>query len=37
MRYMQALGLDRKFNVSKEHKDNKGDVDLSLIFDMGNE
>jgi hypothetical protein len=35
MRYMQALGLDRKFNVSKEHKDNKGDVDLSLIFDMG--
>jgi hypothetical protein len=37
MRYMQALGLDRKFNVSKEHKDNKGDIDLSLIFDMGNE
>ena len=37
MRYMQALGMDRKFNVSKEHKDNKGDLDLSLIFDMGNE
>ncbi len=37
LKYMQALGLDRKFNVSKEHKDNKGDVDLSLIFDMGNE
>ncbi|TWJ39659.1 hypothetical protein CHCC5027_3572 [Bacillus paralicheniformis] len=37
LKYMQALGLDRKFNVSKEHKDNKGDVDLSMIFDMGND
>lgn len=37
LRYMQALGFDRKFNVSKEHKDNPTDkVDLNVLFDMGN-
>lgn len=32
MRYMQALGLDRKFNVSKDHKDNGSSGDISLLF-----
>jgi hypothetical protein len=32
MRYMQALGLDRKFNVSKDHKDNQQATDISLLF-----
>jgi hypothetical protein len=32
MRYMQALGLDRKFNVSKDHKDNAGHVDIALLL-----
>lgn len=32
MRYMQALGLDRKFNVSKQHKDNSSSGDISLLF-----
>lgn len=36
MRYMQALGLDRKFNVSKDHKDNKGSGDITMLF-MDNE
>lgn len=31
MRWLQALGLDRKFNVSKDHKDNAGG-DLALLF-----
>lgn len=34
LRYMQALGLDRKFNESKENKNNKGDgVNLNVLFD----
>ena len=32
MRYIQALGLDRKFNVSKDHKDNKGGGDITMLF-----
>jgi hypothetical protein len=32
MRYMQALGLDRKFNVSKDHKDNKSGGDITMLF-----
>ena len=32
MRYMQTLGLDRKFNVSKEHKDNGGAGDIAMLF-----
>lgn len=36
LRYMQALGFDRKFNMSKENKENKGDnVNLNVLFDMG--
>lgn len=31
MRYMQALGLDRKFNVSKEHKDNSSGG-IAMLF-----
>jgi hypothetical protein len=37
MRYMQSLGLDRKFNVSKEHKDNSSSTtDIAMLF-MDNE
>lgn len=32
MRYMQALGLDRKFNVSKEHKDNSNAGGIAMLF-----
>lgn len=34
MRYMQALGLDRKFNVSMDHKDNgkKSSGDITMLF-----
>jgi hypothetical protein len=32
MRYMQALGLDRKFNVSKEHKDNTESGGIAMLF-----
>ena len=32
MRYMQTLGLDRKFNVSKDHKDNNSATDIALLF-----
>jgi len=36
LRYMQALGFDRKFNMSKENKENKSDnVNLNVLFDMG--
>ncbi|PEM30201.1 HGGxSTG domain-containing protein [Bacillus wiedmannii] len=36
LRYMQALGLDRKFNESKENKNNKSDpsVVYNQLFDM---
>ncbi|EJV59347.1 HGGxSTG domain-containing protein [Bacillus mycoides] len=35
LKYMQALGLDRKFNESKENKNNKSDpsVVLNQLFD----
>lgn len=33
MRWMQTLGMDRKFNVSKDHKDNS-QIDLGSLFDM---
>ncbi|MBL5777008.1 hypothetical protein HV436_01490 [Bacillus sporothermodurans] len=32
MRWMQTLGLDRKFNVSKDHKDNSSGADIALLF-----
>jgi hypothetical protein len=32
MRYMQALGLDRKFNVSKDHKNNQQGGDITMLF-----
>ncbi|WPF64849.1 hypothetical protein FBHYGVHD_CDS0109 [Staphylococcus phage MVC_VPHSA1] len=39
LRYMQALGFDRKFNMSKENKNNKGDntVVLNQLFDFGDD
>ena len=33
MKYMQTLGLDRKFNVSKEHKDNSSQGIAMLFMD----
>lgn len=33
MKYMQTLGLDRKFNVSKEHKDNSSGGIAMLFMD----
>lgn len=35
LRYIQALGLDRKFNMSTTNKDNAQKVDLTALFDMG--
>lgn len=34
MRYMQTLGLDRKFNISNEHKDNakSSSADITMLF-----
>lgn len=32
MRYMQTLGLDRKFNVSREHKDNQQSGGIAMLF-----
>ena len=32
MRYMQALGLDRKFNISKDHKDNSSGGGIAMLF-----
>ena len=32
LRYMQALGMDRKFNVSKDHKDNDKGGDITMLF-----
>lgn len=37
MRYMQTLGLDRKFNVSKDHKDNNKGGDIAMLFMDGDE
>lgn len=37
LRYMQALGVDRKFNVSKEHKDNTQQVDLAVLLAQAGE
>ena len=37
MRYMQTLGLDRKFNVSKDHKDNNRGGDIAMLFMDGDE
>lgn len=37
LRYMQALGLDRKFNLSKEHKDNGPSMtDLAVLLSGAN-
>lgn len=32
MRWLQTLGLDRKFNISKDHKDNNSGADIALLF-----
>lgn len=32
MRWLQTLGLDRKFNISKDHKDNNTGADIALLF-----
>lgn len=32
LRYMQALGVDRKFNVSKDNKENAQQIDLSVLL-----
>lgn len=32
MRWLQTLGLDRKFNISKDHKDNNNSGDIALLF-----
>lgn len=32
LKYMQALGLDRKFTLSREHKDNAQVVDLAVLL-----
>jgi len=34
LKYVQALGMDRKFNVSVNHKDNNKGVSLNMLFDM---
>ncbi|MCC2485001.1 hypothetical protein LKM01_24725 [Bacillus pacificus] len=36
IRYIETLGLNNKFKMSKENKNNKGeDVNLNVLFDMG--
>jgi hypothetical protein len=32
MRWLQTLGLDRKFNISKDHKDNQGAGGIAMLF-----
>ncbi|WP_163258410.1 HGGxSTG domain-containing protein [Bacillus paranthracis] len=34
LRFAQALGMDRKFQVSTSHKDNQKDVNLNMLFDL---
>ncbi|WP_459501102.1 HGGxSTG domain-containing protein [Bacillus sp. C1] len=37
IRYIETLGLNNKFKMSKENKDNPSKVDLNALFDLGNE
>lgn len=37
IRFAESLGLNRKFTMSKENKDNASGVDLNLLFDMGDQ
>ena len=34
LKYIQALGMDRKFNMSNNHKDNDKGTNLNVLFDM---
>ena len=34
LKYVQALGMDRKFNMSNNHKDNDKGTNLNVLFDM---
>ncbi|WP_176581340.1 HGGxSTG domain-containing protein [Bacillus thuringiensis] len=34
LKYMQALGLDRKFNESTNNKNNDKGINMNLLFDM---
>lgn len=34
LKFAQALGMDRKFNVSRDHKDNDKGTNLNVLFDM---
>lgn len=34
LKYVQALGMDRKFNISNSHKDNQQQQSLNILFDM---
>lgn len=34
LKYVQALGMDRKFNVSVNHKDNNKGTNLNVLFDL---
>lgn len=37
IRYIETLGLNNKFKMSKENKDNASSANLTMLFDMGNE
>ncbi|EFH26878.1 exopolyphosphatase [Gardnerella vaginalis AMD] len=32
LKFVQSLGMDRKFNISKEHKDNGGSMSITDLF-----
>lgn len=34
LKFVQALGMDRKFNMSNSHKDNDKGTNLNVLFDM---
>lgn len=34
LKFVQALGMDRKFNISNSHKDNQKGVSLNMLFDI---
>ncbi|HHQ8913287.1 TPA: HGGxSTG domain-containing protein [Bacillus cereus] len=34
LKYVQALGMDRKFNISNSHKDNQQAMNMNILFDM---
>ncbi|MED3037258.1 hypothetical protein CBR56_07710 [Bacillus thuringiensis] len=37
IRFVESLGLNKKFQDSKDHKDNDKGVNLNMLFDMGND